>query len=1495
MDSGWRAMTLLLVMLTVAVLSAATALPPTPAGNLHSTSVGEEPLHMAVHDHAPLLAKIRACDGTECSSEHIRALQWLHDEAPHSEVSRSLQRPTHSDMSLEPEAEGGNIAALALNVSSVGGEEWSERNALCALYHATSGDEWFRNQNWCTDDPHTYEPCPDGEWFGVTCSLDRVAELNLPDNLLNGTLPSGFRNLANMTKLNLFANDIYGDIPDSFCSFTALEKVMLGVNKITSFLPDDCWSSLANLQELHMPSNEISTPIPLAFGNAKALVEVDLAYNRIYGELDDPIQSLDSLVALNMSHNSLQVIGPGITKAPNLKRIVIRGNRVYGELPEWIADSSLEDLSFSHNFFFGSMPDAWRTFSSLKYLDLSFNQLTGSFPDWLPELPDIRKWWLQGNDLTGTLPANIGNATSLESLSFAQNHLVGDIPRSIKDLHNLKGLYGFANKLTSIPDVFHKEMQLEQLAMYFNEMEGPFPNTIAKLPNLVVLYIYRNKLSGTITKLSAPNLRSLVVANNNLHGRLEDIAEFDNMPILEEVNINANNFTGSMPKGMFQDHLRAFLAEENSLTGSIPEEVCNAERLGNIALDSNRIEGSIPVCMVLLEKLRRFSVPNNRLSGPLTIESGYPSLEYLAVNENDLSGPLPNAYLPALKELHLSGNKFIGSISPSISLFTNLRVFRANENMINGTIPEDMGLLPQLSELSLRGNQLTGTIPRTFGLPFVPKQASCAFEFVDTALHINADRYCIWFEERPLSVLDVSVNDLEGSVPEEFFRMESLYFLNIKGNPRMRSLTSPPFPENPLIAHTQPGNFSCRELLSPGASFTFDHAYYNYTLCRCNEGYYGSPPHLCLDCPLHADCPGGTSLSVHHGLWPVCEPEECGASSLLVGLEECAEEEQCIPDGGCKYDFHLGLDEHCELCEEGYHGRVCSHCAHGYYHRGEECFKCGSFTLYWYLPLFIGGWLITTIAAASDYHITHSLGEAAVVTLLWMVNAVPVWLMYFIFLIFISQVLNTVGTYILQVIKRYRTRKNSSDGHGGGHAHGHDAHGFALSPGAIESLLFFLQSREAFALALEVEEGEFDPFKLNRFQIGGLECYSDFFDVYGRFLTIMLLPVAILLTVVVVYVLGLVAIFGMAWYKRRKRRQKAKDTSEMEGLVAAYSAPGEEEYEDDDMYSPYSDPSSVSDEEDEYVDDVLPMEFQDDAELRLAEEEERANTEDVAQRQRCSKITRRVRRWSNRCLRSLLLITTILYFEVSKNIFEMFACEPDPFEEGVYWMEHAPYVQCYTYNIVDYDNPMWAWIFYTSLVCVVVYTIGIPLLWVVLIVTARLRGKLHEKATLSRIGYLYEDYRGGFWLWQVVTTTRLLLLVAFAAALINTNPWQPALMATVLILALASHTMFKPYKLCFDNWILTWTLLSVSIQFIFTLLNATDSEQYDDSDGFGIVITVLDSVTMFLLLASFTRPLFRVGMRVFGAVKRHVHKRRSRGSIGKERDRIRSQGLVEAE
>ncbi len=126
----------------------------------------------------------------------------------------------------------------------------TERGALIALYEATDGDNWTRNDNWLT-----YEPL--SSWYGVSTDLNgRVVRLELSGNGLNGPIPD-LAALHRLEWLDLAGNDLTGPIPD-LGALSNLAVLYLGHNQLAGPVPD--LSTLSYLKSLGLNHNRLSGP-----------------------------------------------------------------------------------------------------------------------------------------------------------------------------------------------------------------------------------------------------------------------------------------------------------------------------------------------------------------------------------------------------------------------------------------------------------------------------------------------------------------------------------------------------------------------------------------------------------------------------------------------------------------------------------------------------------------------------------------------------------------------------------------------------------------------------------------------------------------------------------------------------------------------------------------------------------------------------------------------------------------------------------------------------------------------------------------------------------------------------------------------------------------------------------------------------------------------------------------------------------------------------------
>ena len=128
--------------------------------------------------------------------------------------------------------------------------------------------------------------------------------------------------------------------------------------------------------------------------------------------------------------------------------------------------------------------------------------------------------------------------------------------------------------------------------------------------------------------------------------------------------------------------------------------------------------------------------------------------EHLNISDNLLQGRITEALFAcqSLKDIDLSRNNFMSSISPTIGDLKNLKIVRLNQNNLAGSIPVELFNAHQIDELMIQSNQLTGTIPTQIG------------------------------NLKSATILTMNHNSLKGSIPIELQHLENLKLLQLHRN-----------------------------------------------------------------------------------------------------------------------------------------------------------------------------------------------------------------------------------------------------------------------------------------------------------------------------------------------------------------------------------------------------------------------------------------------------------------------------------------------------------------------------------------------------------------------------------------------------------------------------------------------------------------------------------------------------------------------------------------
>ncbi|XP_007020300.2 PREDICTED: receptor-like protein kinase BRI1-like 3 [Theobroma cacao] len=669
--------------------------------------------------------------------------------------------------------------------------------------------------NWTDDSP---SPC---SWRGVSCSPDgRVTALNLSYAGLVGGL-----HLPNLTALS------------------ALRDLYLQGN---SFSAADLSASTAvscKLERLDLSSNTISNPLPAQsfLAACNSLAYVNLSRNSISG---GSLIFGPSLLQLDLSRNQISdsaLLTYSLSSCQNLNLLNFSDNKLTGKLS--IAPLSCKNLivlDLSYNLFSGPIPPSFMPDSlvSLKHLDLSHNNFSGKFSSLnFGQCSNLTQLSLSQNSLSDSaFPVSLRNCHLLESLDLSHIGLQDKIPGGLLgSFKNLKRLSLAHNQFTGEipPELGQACGTLQELDLSSNKLTDGLPQAFVSCSSLQILNLGNNLLSGdflsaVVSTLSS--LRNLYVPFNNISGSVP--LSLTNCTQLQVLDLSSNAFTGNIPPGFCSSTsaLEKILLANNYLSGSVPVELGNCRNLRTLDLSFNSLSGPIPSNIWKLPNLSDLVMWANNLTGEIPegicVDGG--NLETLILNNNLITGSIPKTIAKCTNMIwvSLSSNHLTGEIPSGIGNLVKLAILQLGNNSLTGQIPPELGKCQSLIWLDLNSNDIWGPLPPELanqaGLVMPGSVSGKQFAFVrnegGTACRgagglvefegIRAERLesfpmvhsCsstriysgmtvyTFTNNGSMIYLDVSYNNLSGSIPENFGTVSYLQVLNLGHNKLMGNI-----------------------------------------------------------------------------------------------------------------------------------------------------------------------------------------------------------------------------------------------------------------------------------------------------------------------------------------------------------------------------------------------------------------------------------------------------------------------------------------------------------------------------------------------------------------------------------------------------------------------------------------------------------------------------------------------------------------------------------
>ncbi|KAL0701704.1 hypothetical protein Bca4012_057826 [Brassica carinata] len=593
-----------------------------------------------------------------------------------------------------------------------------------------------------------------------------------------------------------------------------------------------------------------------SLGRLRSLEILDLSLNAFNNSIFPFLNAATSLTTLSLRRNFMDGPFPAkqLKDLTNLELLDLGENKFNGSIPirvlpgmrklkaldlSWICQmTNIQELDLSRNKLVGPFPSCLFGLTRIQVLDLSSNQLTGKVPPALGSLGYLKYLSLLDNNFEGVF--SLGSLANLSELRFFQlssksKSLQVESEGSWKAKFQLRVFELPSCNLVRVPNFLLYQKDLIRINLSNNTIFGNNSLTSFQLPesahNLAFLDVSANDFNHVLPENIGwvlPHLQYMKLGDNSFQGCLPsslgnmkeilylDLSHNNNKlsgeVFLESVNFTGiwelymdnNLFTGNIGQGLRSlRSLTLFDISNNNLTGVIPSWIGEFTVLSVLLLSNNSLEGEIPISLFNTSDLQILDLSANNLSGdiPPQVSWGSPSPVALFLQDNNLSGVIPDTLLGNVSVLDLRNNKLSGNIpEPTGSRSAHGLLLRGNN--LTGSIPRQLCGLINLKLLDLANNRLSGSIPSCFSdtsFSSGGKKGSIYFKYLVELDPLNMGymsntlikaefatkhRYDTYLGENLelLFGMDLSGNELSGNIPADFGSLLKLQALNLSHN-----------------------------------------------------------------------------------------------------------------------------------------------------------------------------------------------------------------------------------------------------------------------------------------------------------------------------------------------------------------------------------------------------------------------------------------------------------------------------------------------------------------------------------------------------------------------------------------------------------------------------------------------------------------------------------------------------------------------------------------
>ncbi|XP_020586803.1 LRR receptor-like serine/threonine-protein kinase FLS2 [Phalaenopsis equestris] len=219
----------------------------------------------------------------------------------------------------------------------------------------------------------------------------------------------------------------------------------------------------------------------------------------------------------------------------------------------------------------------------------------------------------------------------------------------------------------------------------------------------------------------------------------------------------------------------------------IPRSIGSLTKLSHLDLSYSGFVGEIPPHIGNLTKLRYLDLSYNSLVAyNLLWMSHLFSLQHIDMSKVNLTFATnwlhEISVLPALSTLYLSSCNLqtLPNLLPYSNFSSTIEIFALGYNHLNGSLPNWLGQFKRLNELDLDSNYFTGPIS------FVSLSFLCDLKVLvlsnNNFTKLSDDGTPLKCKEYKITAIDISNNQMSGSIPECVGNMRNLKYIYLQNN-----------------------------------------------------------------------------------------------------------------------------------------------------------------------------------------------------------------------------------------------------------------------------------------------------------------------------------------------------------------------------------------------------------------------------------------------------------------------------------------------------------------------------------------------------------------------------------------------------------------------------------------------------------------------------------------------------------------------------------------